>query len=215
MRLAQRRAVARKTRQGDANARADALRRRSRAQSPARESGSAHRSARAQAAPQRTRGIPSDRRTGPDSGEICARNVKSGPRQRGSGSQISIGVALATERGYCLPGRCAGALGEENPHRLRLACNRCVTHMPQMRATGCPSGGGHATRAAALPRVLRPGPMDADARPKAARLHVPRPLSHRDARLIVLGMMLPVFMGSLDSTILATALPAIGRDLGT
>ncbi len=38
-------------------------------------------------------------------------------------------------------------------------------------------------------------------------------LSHKEARLIVLGMMLPVFMGSLDNTNLATALPTIGRDL--
>ncbi len=56
--------------------------------------------------------------------------------------------------------------------------------------------------------------MDADARAGAAGWHTQRTLSHRDARLIILAMMLPVFMGSLDSTILATALPAIGRDLG-
>ncbi len=56
--------------------------------------------------------------------------------------------------------------------------------------------------------------MDAATRPAATDLHAQKTLSHRDARLIILGMMLPVFMGSLDSTILATALPAIGRDLG-
>jgi len=39
-------------------------------------------------------------------------------------------------------------------------------------------------------------------------------LSHREARVIVFGTMLPVFMGSLDNTNLATALPTIGRDLG-
>lgn len=39
-------------------------------------------------------------------------------------------------------------------------------------------------------------------------------LSHREARVIVFGAMLPVFMGSLDNTNLATALPTIGRDLG-
>ena len=39
-------------------------------------------------------------------------------------------------------------------------------------------------------------------------------LSHKEARVIVIGMMLPVFMGSLDNTNLATALPTIGRDLG-
>jgi EmrB/QacA subfamily drug resistance transporter len=39
-------------------------------------------------------------------------------------------------------------------------------------------------------------------------------LSHAEARLIVIGMMLPIFMGSLDQTILASALPAIGREFG-
>jgi MFS family permease len=38
-------------------------------------------------------------------------------------------------------------------------------------------------------------------------------LTHRETRLIVLGMLLPIFMGSLDQTILASALPTIGRDL--
>ncbi len=55
--------------------------------------------------------------------------------------------------------------------------------------------------------------MDADARSGMGRSQT-QPLPHRDARIIILGMMLPVFMGSLDSTILATALPAIGRELG-
>ena len=40
------------------------------------------------------------------------------------------------------------------------------------------------------------------------------PLTHRDARLVVLGVLLPTFMGSLDQTILANALPTIGRELG-
>jgi MFS family permease len=42
----------------------------------------------------------------------------------------------------------------------------------------------------------------------------PAPLTHRESRQIVWGILLPVFMGSLDSTILASALPTIGRDLG-
>src|SRR6516165_3771983 len=56
--------------------------------------------------------------------------------------------------------------------------------------------------------------MDAATRPVSTDIYAQKTLSHRDARLIILAMMLPVFMGSLDSTILATALPAIGRDLG-
>src|SRR6202166_2785536 len=38
-------------------------------------------------------------------------------------------------------------------------------------------------------------------------------LTHRETRLIVVGMLLPIFMRSLDQTILASALPTIGRDL--
>jgi MFS family permease len=49
-------------------------------------------------------------------------------------------------------------------------------------------------------------PMDA--------VTAPPPLTHVQARRIVLGVLLPVFLGSLDSTILASALPTIGRDLG-
>src|SRR5579862_5633588 len=40
------------------------------------------------------------------------------------------------------------------------------------------------------------------------------PLTHAQTQRIVYGVLLPVFLGSLDSTILASALPTIGRDLG-
>jgi MFS family permease len=40
-----------------------------------------------------------------------------------------------------------------------------------------------------------------------------KPLTHKDLRLFVIGAMLPVFIGALDNTILASALPTIGRDL--
>src|SRR5712672_855352 len=39
-------------------------------------------------------------------------------------------------------------------------------------------------------------------------------LSHRETRVIVWGVLLPLFMGSIDNTILASALPTIGRDFG-
>ena len=38
-----------------------------------------------------------------------------------------------------------------------------------------------------------------------------RSLSHKETRLIVVGVLLPIFMGSLDTTVLASALPTIGR----
>lgn len=40
------------------------------------------------------------------------------------------------------------------------------------------------------------------------------PLTHRGKQLVVLGVLLPVFLGALDGTILATALPTIGREMG-
>ena len=42
----------------------------------------------------------------------------------------------------------------------------------------------------------------------------PTSLTHRETMLVVLGVLLPVFMGSLDNTILASALPTIGREFG-
>jgi EmrB/QacA subfamily drug resistance transporter len=51
--------------------------------------------------------------------------------------------------------------------------------------------------------------MDASAERREAKA-----LTHRETLLIVFGMLLPTFMGSLDQTILASALPTIGRELG-
>ena len=56
--------------------------------------------------------------------------------------------------------------------------------------------------------------MDAYADRPAAKPLTHEPLTHRETLLIVLGVLLPTFMGSLDQTILATALPTIGRDFG-
>ena len=39
----------------------------------------------------------------------------------------------------------------------------------------------------------------------------PRLLKHPEVRTIVLGIMLAMFLGALDQTIVATALPTIGR----
>src|SRR5476651_1746731 len=39
----------------------------------------------------------------------------------------------------------------------------------------------------------------------------PRQLTHPEIRAIVLGIMLAMFLGALDQTIVATALPTIGR----
>src|ERR1051326_6067115 len=41
----------------------------------------------------------------------------------------------------------------------------------------------------------------------------PSPLAHAEIRTIVLGILLAMFLGALDQTIIATALPTIGREL--
>jgi EmrB/QacA subfamily drug resistance transporter len=51
--------------------------------------------------------------------------------------------------------------------------------------------------------------MDATVPPATTRA-----LTHRETMLIVFGVLVPVFMGSLDNTILASALPTIGRAFG-
>ena len=51
--------------------------------------------------------------------------------------------------------------------------------------------------------------MDAAVTPSATRS-----MTHRQTMLVVLGVLLPVFMGSLDNTIMASALPTIGREFG-
>lgn len=52
--------------------------------------------------------------------------------------------------------------------------------------------------------------MDARAAPAEAT----KPLPHKEARLIVFGVLMPTFLGSLDTTVLAGALPSIGREIG-
>jgi MFS family permease len=54
----------------------------------------------------------------------------------------------------------------------------------------------------------------ASAIPSAAAAAGVKPLTHAERRIIAMGMMVPVFVGSVDQSILATSLPTIGRALG-
>src|SRR5262249_30402274 len=89
------------------------------------------------------------------------------------------------------------------PHATSTSC-RC----PGAAGRGGRRGAGPAR--APIARKTGTGtlsPMDAYADRREANA-----LTHRQALLIVFGVLLPTFMGSLDQTILATALPTIGRD---
>ena len=73
----------------------------------------------------------------------------------------------------------------------------------------------NAPRGSERHRPHRPAPHPA---PAAAEPEFETPqLSHHDARAVIIGIMLAMFLGALDQTIVATALPTIGqhfRDLG-
>jgi MFS family permease len=56
----------------------------------------------------------------------------------------------------------------------------------------------------------RQGPAD----PLPAKPTEPKRLTHADVRTIFLGLMLTIFIGAINQTIVATALPTIGRDFG-
>ncbi len=47
-----------------------------------------------------------------------------------------------------------------------------------------------------------------------AKALAPAPLEEREVRSIILGIMLAMLLAALEQTIVATALPTIGRDLG-
>src|SRR5260370_26802696 len=71
---------------------------------------------------------------------------------------------------------------------------------------GSPNGPRKGIADASFARLAPPAAHAAPADPLA--------LSHREKRLIAINMMLPVFLGSVDQSVLASALPTIGRDLG-
>ena len=57
------------------------------------------------------------------------------------------------------------------------------------------------------PKSAKPAlPKAPPAKPAEAK-----PLTHAEVRSVVIGMMLGMFLGALDQTIVATALPTIGR----
>ncbi len=63
------------------------------------------------------------------------------------------------------------------------------------------------------PREVHSARIDHDAG-ASANIPGPRPLSHSEVRTVVIGIMLAMFLGALDQTIVATALPTIGVHFG-
>jgi EmrB/QacA subfamily drug resistance transporter len=80
-----------------------------------------------------------------------------------------------------------------------------------------PRVAGHCINLAGAAQARRMSPMVKSRSPAPAKTAVkpePRPLTHREIVPIVLGVMLAMFLGALDQTIVATALPTIGRHFG-
>src|SRR5690606_37593113 len=80
-----------------------------------------------------------------------------------------------------------------------------------------PSPGGHSDRGRPWSRVRRDGGSGAGAHagvPSSGRLGGPMTLSVRDRNFTLVGVLLALFLGAIDQTIVATALPSIVDDLG-
>jgi MFS family permease len=78
-------------------------------------------------------------------------------------------------------------------------------------------GGGRRAARSGGQSIARAAVADfssADAASAASVRAEPTPLNHRKRRIIVTAMMMPVFMGSIDQSILASSLPTIGRVFG-
>ena len=85
---------------------------------------------------------------------------------------------------------------------------------PKPKSISRPSKAGPEAR----PRPARQEPTPKpQSKVRPARSETPsesRALTHPEIRAIVLGIMLAMFLGALDQTIVATALPTIGRHFG-
>src|SRR5580698_7168303 len=78
-------------------------------------------------------------------------------------------------------------------------------------------GGRRGAARSGAPNIASAAAQDfnsADAATAAPAGAEPAPLTHRERRVIVIAMMMPVFMGSIDQSILASSLPTIGRVFG-
>src|SRR5919106_91072 len=69
------------------------------------------------------------------------------------------------------------------------------------------------------PKVRSSKPATKPQEPKpagksAGKPQEPKPLTHPEITAIIVGIMLAMFLGALDQTIVATALPTIGRHFG-
>ncbi len=73
-----------------------------------------------------------------------------------------------------------------------------------------PLGSFTRTCIARLPRIA----VDLEAMDASTPPLAPAPLTHREIRAIIVGIILAMFLAALDQTIVATALPTMGRELG-
>jgi EmrB/QacA subfamily drug resistance transporter len=87
---------------------------------------------------------------------------------------------------------------------MRSDKDPAMTLMPNNRlpSNSLPSNRLQSVEPASPEPILSPHPADI------------APLTHAEIRSIVLGIVLAMFLGALDQTIVATALPTIGRELG-
>src|SRR3954468_15239815 len=143
----------------------------------------------------------------PSHGGLPATKGKTGANLR---SHWSVAETVWLEAAGAKRNRTAGSL------RIRhspLVCLRKRQEWPP--ATFLPRG-SHLPRRVAVPSPSFP----TRARQGDQSVHVPRPetvppapLTHDEIRSILVGVVLAMLLAALDQTIVATALPTIGRDL--
>src|SRR5829696_6361095 len=136
-----------------------------------------------------------------------------GPRGAGSGRASG---ACSTIEGRFIP---AGK--RPQPGTIPGAMTRAVSRRPRVPASRNDRGpppfvekGLTAARASAVACA----PNDLSRKPTmdrtTAEALAPAPLKEREVRSIILGIMLAMLLAALEQTIVANALPTIGRDLG-
>src|SRR5262245_55529378 len=112
--------------------------------------------------------------------------------------------------------RWRGCAGRARGARLSIIAALCAPLLPAAGAgaiSSAPARARFTERTGTSDNSMTSLSREPDDR-QSARVTTHRPLSNADVRRIFYGLMLGMFLSALNQTIVATALPTIGRDFG-